>query len=53
MKLLDYDNLEVAFSVIVSENKMTVDGLNAIKWTAPPYERRDFRSYNRTYTKGE
>jgi hypothetical protein len=53
MKLLDYDNLEVAFSVIVSENKMAIDGLNAIKWTAPPYQRRDYRSYNRTYTKGE
>ncbi|GHT80861.1 hypothetical protein FACS1894130_12490 [Spirochaetia bacterium] len=53
MKLLDYDNLEVAFSVIISENKMTVDGLNAIKWTAPPFERRDFRNYNQTYTKGE
>jgi hypothetical protein len=53
MKLLDYDNSEVAFSVIVSKNKMTIDGLNAIKWTEPPYQRRDYRSYNRTYTKGE
>jgi hypothetical protein len=53
MKLLDYDNLEVVFTVIISENKMTVNGLNAIKWTAPPFQRRDFRSYNQTYTKGE
>ena len=53
MKLLDYDNLEVAFTVIVSENKMIVDRLNAIRWTAPPFQRRDFSSYNQTYTKGE
>jgi hypothetical protein len=53
MKLLDYDNLEVAFAVVISENKLTVSGLDAIKWTAPPYERRDFRSFNRTYTKDE
>jgi hypothetical protein len=53
MKLLDYDDLEVTFSVIVFENKMTVDGLNAIKWTVPPFQRRDFRSYNQTYTKKE
>ena len=53
MKLLDYDNLEVPFTAIISENKMTVDRLNAIKWTAPPLQARDFRSYNRTYTKGE
>ena len=53
MKLLDYDNLEVAFAVVISENKLTVSGLDAIKWTAPPFERRDFRSFNRTYTKGE
>jgi hypothetical protein len=53
MKLLDYDKSEVSFTVIISENKMTVDRLNAIKWTAPPLRERDFRSYNRTYTKGE
>jgi hypothetical protein len=53
MKLLDYDNLDVAFTVIISENKMTVDGLDAIKWTAPPFQKRDYRSYNRTYTKSE
>jgi len=53
IKILDYDNKEVAFTVIISENKMTVDNLNAIKWTAPPYHPRDFRQWNGTYTKGE
>jgi len=52
MKILDYDNKEVAFTLIISENKMTVDRLNAIKWTAPPYEPRYFASWNGTYAKG-
>jgi len=53
MKLLDYDNKEVPFLVIISDNKMTVDGLNAIKVRPLPFERKDFRSFNQTYTKGE
>lgn len=53
MKLLDYDNSEVAFSVIISESKMTVDGLSAIQRFQAPYERKDFQDYNRTYTKKE
>ena len=53
MKLLDYNNSEIAFTVIVSENKMTVDKLNAIKLFPDPYQKRDFRSYNQTYTKSE
>ena len=53
MKLLDYDNLEVAFTVIISENKMTVNGLGSIKWAAFPADRRNFSSWNQTYTKDE
>ena len=53
LKLLDYDNKEVAFTIIISENKMLVDKLNAIKWTAPPIEPRFFGQWNGTYTKGE
>ena len=57
MKLFDADNKEVAFSLIISENKLTVNGLNAIRVfnsSSYPYlSPRDFRSYNRTYTKGE
>jgi hypothetical protein len=53
MRLLNYDNLEVAFSVIVSENKMVIHGLGAIKCNPPPFQPRDFRSYNQTFTKGE
>jgi len=53
IKILDYDRKEVAFTIIISENKMTVEKLNAIKWTAPPYEPRSFRQWNGKYTKGE
>jgi len=53
IKLLDYNENEVAFTAIIIDNKLTVSELNAIRWTAPPFERRDYSSYNRTYTKGE
>jgi len=53
IKLLDYDKKEVSFTAIISENKMTVSGLNTIKLFPYPYQRRDFRSYNQVYTKGE
>ena len=52
-KLLDYDGKEVLFTLIITDNKMTVSGLNAIKWTAPPYDPRNFNQWNGTYTKGE
>lgn len=52
LKILDYDKKEVSFTVIIDNNIMTISGLNAIKWTAPPYEPRFFGSWNKTYTKG-
>jgi hypothetical protein len=53
LKLLDYDNKEIAITIIIFENKMTVDKLNAIKWTAPPFEPRFFGQWNGTYSKEE
>jgi len=53
MRILDYDNMEVTFTVIISENQMVLNGLNAIRWTAPPFERRNFSQWNSAYTRVE
>jgi len=51
-KLLDYDEKEISFTLIITDNKINVNGLNAIKWTAPPYQPRSFNQWNGNYTKG-
>jgi len=53
MIVLDYDNKEVSFSVVITDNKMVVERLGSIRWTAPPYQPRFFGQWNGTYTKGE
>ena len=53
MKLLDFDNNVVEFTVIIDEDRMTVTRLNAIRWTAPPFQPRFFGQWNGTYTRAE
>jgi len=53
MKILDFDNNEVTFTVIIDENELIVDRLNSIRWTAPPFEPRFFGQWNGTYIRSE
>ncbi|MBI9103772.1 MAG: hypothetical protein JEY99_15255 [Spirochaetales bacterium] len=47
----DYDDEVVSFTATIENNILTVSGLNAIKIFDDPFDRRDYRSWNTTYTK--
>jgi hypothetical protein len=53
INILDYDDEIVTFTGTVVDDKLSVSGLNAIKWTAPPFDRRDYRAWNSTYVWAE
>ena len=53
INILDYDNEIVTFSGTIVNDRLIISGLDRIKWTALPYEPRDFRFWNGTYIKLE
>lgn len=48
--IYDYDDDVVSFTATI-ENILTVSGLNTIKIFDDPFDPRDYRSWNTTYTK--
>lgn len=53
IEILDHDDEIVTFTGAIVNEKLTLSGIDRIKWTNPPFEPRDFRAWNSTYVKTE
>lgn len=51
VRIHDYDNNVISFNAIIVDDTLTISGLNTIKVFNEPFESRDYRPWNTTYTK--
>lgn len=51
VSIYDYDDEIVSFTATIENDILTISGLNTIKIFDDPYDPRDYRPWNTTYTK--